>query len=478
MDLHDRRGRRTGPRAVTAPHGRPACDPPDATAVQALRARMPSASLITDPDATRGYARDQLSVLDAGTPAVVLRAANEAEISIALATADQHELRVVVRGSGSGLTGGANAEDGCLVICTDRLTSVHVDTTERTATAGAGTILAPLKRAVLEHGLFYPPDPASADICSLGGTIATNAGGLCCMKYGSTKDYLLSARVVLPTGEIASFGSDTAKRSVGLEVGRLLAGSEGTLGVITQATVRLLPKPGPSSTVVATLPTLEVAAAAVTAMQHLPFTPSLCELLDRTTVRAIDSWRSMDLETNAAGVLFLQCDNLGAGEVQVRAVVDLLADLGAMEIYGTTDADESDLLLTARKLAYPALERLGRTLLEDACVPRRKLVELLAGVAEIGTRTGLIIGCFGHVGDGNLHPTIVYGHGAPDLAQAIAAFDEIATLVLRLGGTSSGEHGIGRLKQAMAREELGVDVHRLTEAVRDTFDPRRIMLPR
>lgn len=446
--------------------------------VEQLARRVPNARLITDPDVTRGYATDQLPLLRPATPAAVLVPVTEEDVSAALRIASELRCRVVVRGAGSGLTGGANAEDDCLVIVTTGLTGIQIDAEERTATVRAGTLLSDVKRAAAERGLFYPPDPASSDFCTIGGTVATNAGGLCCVKYGATKDYLLAARLVLPDGETITLGATTPKRSIGLDLTRLLPGSEGVLGVLTEVTVRLVPAPAPATTVVATLPTLQVAAAAVRAVLRSAVTPSLCELIDNTTIRAVEEWQRMDLDTSATGVLLVQTDSPGSAQRDGEELAGLLAHAGADEVYVTSDPAETDLILGARRLAYPALERRGKTLLEDINVPRTTLVETLTGIEEVGRRHGLTIGTFGHIGDGNLHPTIVYDHDDPAAeAAAQAAFHDIAALALEMGGTCSGEHGTGRLKADLARAELGPVVQRLTDTVRTVFDPSGVLLP-
>jgi glycolate oxidase len=438
-------------------------------------------ALVTDPDILASYRADHAApgLLAAGMPAAVVRPTSTAEVQAAVRAAAAHGVPIVPRGAGSGLSGGANAIDGCLVVSLERMTRiVDVDAGALTATVEAGVINATLRGAAAEEGLLYAPDPASHELCTIGGNVATNAGGLCCVKHGVTRDALLACEVVLADGRAVRVGHRTRKGVVGYDLAGLLCGSEGTLGIVTEATVRLLPlPPGPTFTLAASFARLDAAGEAVARIVRR-HRPSALELMDRATIAAVERWQPMGLDLEAEAMLFARSD---AGRVEGREEIEAMRSIceqAGADLAVTTDEEaEGRMLMAARRLAFPALERAGTTLLDDVAVPLPAVPALLRGVEAIAERRGVTIGTFGHAGDGNMHPTVVYDHHDEDaLARARAAFDDILALARELGGTVSGEHGVGVLKAAAAADELA-DTLDLQRAVKAAFDPAGILNP-
>lgn len=384
----------------------------------------------------------------------------------------------MTRGAGTGLAGGAVAGEGTIVLDLSGMNRiVRIDPVDGVAEAEAGVITGDLDRAAREHGLFYAPDPGSVGVSTLGGNIATNAGGLRGAKYGVTRDAVLALDVVLADGELVRIGRPTVKGVTGYDLAGLLVGSEGTLGVVVGATVRLLPVPPEVATLAASFASLEDAAAAVAAIAVSGARPAVLEILDEATLDAIDAAEGTALRADGAALLVVQTDGFGASAeiLAVRAALDRLA----VRVEWTTDPLEAERLLAARRQALPAIERRGRVLIEDIAVPRSRLVEAIRGIRGIAERTETEIYVFGHAGDGNLHPIIVAGSAPgeeiPEHTQRAA--DEIFALALSLGGTLTAEHGIGLLKREWVGTELGPRVHDIHHALRALLDPAGILNP-
>jgi glycolate oxidase len=447
--------------------------------VDELRTAVGDRAVVTDPDVLVGYHHDRAGLVRAGIPLAAVHPRSTAEVADVVALAARHGVPIVPRGAGSGLAGGANAVDGGVVLSLTAMDAiVAIDTDDLTATVQPGVLNVTLSQAVQEAGLWYPPDPASWEISTIGGNLATNAGGLCCVKYGVTRDAVLGLEVVLADGTVTRVGRTTVKGVAGYDLVGLLVGSEGTLGIITEATLRLRPSPPPSVTLVATFPSLARAGDAISATVRAT-SPSLLELLDNTTIRAIERWKRMDLDLDAQALLVAQSDLAGQqGRQEIATIERICREAGADLVVTTDDPEESVLLLAARRLAYPALEQLGTTLLDDVAVPRSAVTRMVGEVARIAARHGVLIGTFGHAGDGNLHPTIVYDATDPaQVAAAAAAFDDLVAAALELGGTVTGEHGVGLLKRDHLATELGPVALRLHRAVKDAFDPANLLNP-
>ena len=431
------------------------------------------ASLISDPDITASYSRDQAPFASAAAPFAVLLARSAAEISIAMKYANENSIPVVTRGAGSGLSGGANSTAGSLVISLEKMNQIiEIDSANQIARVQAGVINLDLDTAAKEFGLAYLPDPASRDWSSLGGNAATNAGGMCCVKYGVTGAHVRAMQVVLASGEIIELAKATKKSVTTYDLLHLFIGSEGTLGIITELTLNLEIRPAAPSTLIATFPSVSKAAAAAVALRQ--YRPSMLEIVDQTTLKAVEAWHPLGFEV-AGSVLIMQLDenhSLCEAALETCKQFDLIDG-----VYSDDPADATD-LIRVRKLAYPALERMGATLLDDVALPITKIAEFVERVEKLSKEVNLTIGIFGHAGDGNMHPTIVHDHG--DLAaaeRAQQAFGQIVEIAQSLGGTASGEHGIGSIKPGFVTKEISKTVIDLQRAVKKVFDPNSILNP-
>jgi glycolate oxidase len=442
-----------------------------------LTAGLPAGALVVDRGVVDGYRRDRADTVEPGWPIALVRATCTADVQHVLRTATAHRVPVVPRGAGSGLSGGASATEGCILLSLDALRDIEIDAPAMVAVAGAGVLNGDLKRAAAEHGLWYPPDPSSYEICSIGGNLATNAGGLCCVKYGVTTDYVLGCDVVLADGTLLRLGGRTIKDVAGYDLKRLFVGSEGTLGVITSATLRLRPLPPPAVTLVATFATVEAAGRAVSSIvaAHRPAT---LELMDGATVRAVEDFRSRGLDVDAGATLLAQSDAGPAAAAEIAATEAVCVEQGATFVAVTDDADEGEMFMQARREAFPALMRLGTTLIEDVGVPIPRIAELVAGVEQLAARHETSIAVVGHAGDGNFHPLISFDPGDPAAVQrADAAFAAVVELALSLGGTLTGEHGVGVVKAPFLAAQLGPDVVEVTRRIKAALDPLAILNP-
>ena len=388
--------------------------------------------------------------------------------------ASAHRVPVVPRGAGTGLSGGSTALDGCITLSTERMRGVHIDPQAMTATVQPGLLNAEVKAAAREHGLWYPPDPSSFEICSIGGNLATNAGGLCCVKYGVTTDYVLGLEVVLADGRAVRLGGTTIKDVAGYDLKRLFVGSEGTLGIITEATLRLRPLPAPAATVAATFDHVVAAGRAVVDVMGR-VRPSALELMDRAAVQAVERVKPMGFDESVGAVLLGQSD---AGRGEVEQIAEAARAAGATYVAVTDDVDEGELLMGGRRMAIPCVERLGRVLIEDVGVPIPRIPDLIAAVEKIAETHDTMIPIIGHAGDGNFHPLVTFD-AADEAAttRAMAAFDDIMVAALDLGGTVTGEHGIGTLKATHLATQLGPDVMDLTRRIKVALDPHDILNP-
>ncbi len=450
----------------------------DQAALEELTAALPDGVVITDPDAMEKYRRDWSKDASAGTPAAVVRAEDAGQVQTAVRWAAAHRVPVVPRGAGSGLSGGSSAVDGGLVLALERMDTIEIDTECQVAVVEPGAFNAAVKKAAGEHGLWYPPDPSSFEICSIGGNVATNAGGLCCVKYGVTTDYVLGLDVVLADGTLITLGGKRIKDVAGLSLMKLFVGSEGTLGIVTRAILRLVPAQAARSTMVASFPTVDAAAHAVVAVRR-SLRPSMLELMDRASINAVEDFRAMGLDREAGALLVAQSDSPGVARTdEVELMRSACSEAGATEVFVTDDADEGEMFVEARRIAFPAIERWGSLLLEDVGVPVPLLPRLLAAIDEVAAAYEVRIPVVAHAGDGNTHPIIVYDPADPDSEKrAREAFAEVMQRAIDLGGTITGEHGVGRAKKHALPSQLGPDVMALTRRIKDALDPEGILNP-
>lgn len=447
-------------------------------ALASLIADLPDGMVVTDPTVTEGYRQDRAFDPSAGKPLAVVRPRRTEEVQTVLRWATANRVPVVPRGAGSGLSGGATALDNCIVLSTEKMRDISVDPVTRTAVCQPGLFNAEVKKAAAEHGLWYPPDPSSFEICSIGGNIATNAGGLCCVKYGVTTDYVLGMQVVLADGTAVRLGGPRLKDVAGLSLTKLFVGSEGTLGVVTEVTLRLVPKQNASSVVVATFASVQDAVDAVLGVTAR-LRPSMLEFMDSVAINAVEDTLRMDLDRGAAAMLVAGSDERGrAGSEDAEIMAKVLAENAATEVFSTDDPDEGEAFVVARRFCIPAVEAKGSLLLEDVGVPLPALGRLVTGIAGIAAERDLMISVIAHAGDGNTHPLIVYDPADADMTErAHLAFGEIMDLAVGLGGTITGEHGVGRSKRPWLAGYLGPEVMDLNRRIKQALDPKGILNP-
>ncbi|MFS2279617.1 FAD-linked oxidase C-terminal domain-containing protein [Microbacterium sp. OR21] len=446
--------------------------------VSALIDALGADAVVSSPESLQAYRHDRAEDPNAGTPLAVVRAGSTEDVQAAVRIAAAAGVGVVPRGAGSGLSGGSTAVDGAIVVSLERMRGITVDPTVQMAVVQPGAFNAEVKAAAAVHGLWYPPDPSSWEFCSIGGNIATNAGGLCCVKYGVTTDYVLGLTVVLADGRAVKLGGPRLKDVAGLSLTKLFVGSEGTLGIVTEAVLRLVPAQRPPTTLVAMFPTVAGAIRAVVDIKAA-MRPSMLEFMDQVTINAVEDVTRMELDRTAAAMLIVQSDEPAeVATAQIEQIEQLCEANGASEVYATSDPDESEALIEARRIAIPCVEKRGALLLEDVGAPLPRLGDLLEGVRTIAENRGVEIAVVAHAGDGNTHPLIVFDPADADQkARAEVAFGEVMDLAIALGGTITGEHGVGRLKQPWLADYLGDDVLELNLRIKRALDPDGILNP-
>jgi len=436
--------------------------------------------LLQQPADIEAYRFDETEYMRPGMPLGVCFPRSTEDVQMIVGLCGRHGVAIVPRGAGTGLSGGAVAIDGALTVAftaMDRI--VEIDPANLTATVQPGVINADLGRAVADHGLLYPPDPASFEICTIGGNLAENSGGLRCVKYGVTRDWVLGLEVVLADGSLIRTGGKTVKDVAGYDLTGLFVGSEGTLGLITRATLRLMPMPPAKLTLLAFFPTVVAAGEAVSLITAAGIVPVTLELMDAFTIAAVEDMHGLGLDRDAAAMLMVESDAGGAaGDRELTAAEEACRRAGASATMRATDEREADWLRQARRAAHPALERAGVARMDDVGVPRSRIPEMLAAIEEVSQRLGLRVGVFGHAGDGNLHPTYVVDRNDPDAEQQIEeARGEIYRAALALGGTVTGEHGTGLTKRPYLELQRGPAALAAMRAVKLALDPRGLLNP-
>lgn len=458
--------------SVTSPH------PVDLDVIALLRSELGDA-VTTDPASLQAARSDKSGHTSAAPPIAVVSARSTEDVQSTMRIASRLGVPVVTRGAGTGLAGGAVAGAGELVLSTlamDRLLQVSVD--DELAVVQPGIINADLNAQLEPHGLWFAPDPASRAISTVGGNIATNAGGLLCAKYGVTRDAVLGLKVVLADGRLLELGHRTVKGVTGLDLTALMVGSEGTLGVIVEATVRARHLiTGPVAVISASFGTVEDAARAAAVITSAGLRPAIMELIGHSAMEGIAA--HLGIEHAAGSQLIVQVDGPGA-PAESEAIVAVIRSLGGVAELAL-DRAEGERLFALRRAFHPAMAARGTVLIEDVCVPRSALPAMFAAIGDIEARYGITIPTVAHAGDGNLHPNFIIGDGAaaagevPD--EIWSAADELFLAALRLGGTLTGEHGIGLLKRRWLRDELGDDQLDLQNQIKAVFDPAGILNP-
>ena len=441
---------------------------------------LPAAQLAVG-EAAAAFVRDQSDGTASGAPVAVVFPTSTEQVSALVRAAASHRISIVPQGARTGLAGGANATDGCIVLNLTRMNKiVSVDREDQTATVEAGVRTYALTRAAAAVGLFYPPDPGSWKASTIGGNVATNAGGMLCVKYGVTGNFVRQLTVVLADGSIVRTGQRTVKGVAGYDITSLLVGSEGTLGIITEVTVGLLPAPASASGVSATFASTEDALAAAGTIMASSRRPSVLEYLDGPSIAAINAYDPTSaLPAGAGALLLIQSDEAGRATADVEEYASILRAHGATEVHLAHDPAAIEQLMSARRLLHPALQAArGASLVEDITVPRSELQALISGLAEIARDEGIPIFTGGHLGDGNLHPVISFDStSGADVAAAERGYARIIQLAIALGGSATGEHGIGVLKQAHLDDELGAVLRDLQRRVKAAFDPDFLLNP-
>ena len=461
-------------------------DRPDATVeteqrfLAALRLALPDLRLLTESSEVEGYRYDETEYLHPGVPLGVAFPRSTADVATIVRMAVAHSVPLVPRGAGTGLSGGATGVTGALtVVMTGMAAILEIDTENLVAVVQPGVINADLGRAAAAVGLFYAPDPASFEICTIGGNLAENSGGLRCLKYGVTRDAVLALEVVLADGTVIRTGGKTIKDVAGYDLTHLFVGSEGTLGIITEAILRLRPAPPPKLTLLAFFATVRDAGKAVSGITAAGLVPVTLELMDRFTIRAVDAALHVGLPEDAGAMLMIESDAGGpAGDAEIDRAEAACRAAGATEQVRAADATEADWLREARRKAHWSLEQSGVARMDDVGVPRSRVADLLEAIERICADAGLPVGVFGHAGDGNLHPTFVVDRDDPTAEARINAVRaRIYEVAMSLGGTMTGEHGTGVAKRGYLEAQRGPDAVRVMRAVKAALDPRGMLNP-
>jgi glycolate oxidase len=414
-------------------------------------------------------------------PDVVVYPTSTEQVVIAMEIARQEGLPVVPRGSGTGLSGGSVPARGGMVLCLTRMNRIlEIDEENLTATAEAGVITLDLFNAVAAKGLFYPPDPGSQKISTLGGNVAENAGGLRGLKYGVTRDYVMALSGVLPDGSPFTTGGKSVKDVAGYNLKDLLVGSEGTLGIITEITVKLIPPPRAKRTILAYFDDMRSAGEAVSRIIAAKIIPSTLEIMDQATINCVEDYVKIGLPRQMAALLLIEVDGHPAPVAEeAEEIHRILQEVKAAQIHVAETAEQAASLAAARRTALSALARMSpTTLLEDATVPRSRLAETFVEIERLANKYALKVGTFGHAGDGNLHPTVLCDErNHEEMERAHAFYHDLYEQVLAWGGTVSGEHGIGMAKKDYLARQIGPGGVRVMQRIKQSFDPAGTLNP-
>lgn len=452
----------------------------DEALIAALRQIAGVENVLTEPVDVTPYAFDGTAALKQRPGCVVLPRESE-HVAVCVAAVTAAGVPLVTRGSGTGLSGGSVPLDGCVVLGLNHLDRIlEIDAANLTMRVEPGVITMRVDEEAAKHGLFYPPDPGSQKISTIGGNVAENSGGLRGLKYGVTRDYVMGLRVVLADGQVVWLGNQCVKDVAGYNLKDLFIGSEGTLGVVTEVLLKLLPRPAARRTMVAQFSEIGAAAQAVSDIISRKIVPCTVEFLDQTTIRCVEDFANLGLPTDAAALLLLESDGHPAVvEEETEAMRQALGDNGATGVEVAGDEQQADRLRTARRAAFSALARVSpTTILEDVTVPRSELADMVRFIAACSDRHSVRIGVFGHMGDGNLHPTFLTDErDAEEMRRVETALREIVDETLRRGGTITGEHGVGLAKKPFLRQQLGDASYELLGRVKESLDPKGLMNP-
>jgi glycolate oxidase len=441
---------------------------------------FPAENLLTAAEDLVPYSFDGTAAMQQ-MPSIVAFAKTTEQVVRLLRLANARRFPVVTRGSGTGLSGGSLPVEGCVVLCLSLMNRIlEVDAKNLTLTAEPGVVTLTLAEAAEKEGLFYPPDPGSMKISTIGGNVAENSGGLRGLKYGVTRDYVMGLEVVLPTGEVIFTGNKCVKDVAGYSLRELFIGSEGTLGVITKVLLSLIPKPAARKTLLAVFDRMEDAANTVSAIIEAKIIPCTLEFLDRVTINCVEDYVHIGLPRDAAAILLIETDGHPAAvEEEARRMEEIARATGARAVTVAQNEAEAAQLATARRAAFSSLARLApTTILEDATVPRSELARMVARIQEIADKYRLKVGTFGHMGDGNLHPTFLTNEkNTEEMHRVEEAMKDIFDFALELGGTITGEHGVGLAKKAFLPQAVGDRNLEAMKSIKKSFDPNGVLNP-
>ena len=414
-------------------------------------------------------------------PEAVIFPEDEEKISEIVKLANREKFNIVPRGAGTGLSGGAVPVENCLLVVMTKWNNIiEIDTKNLTATVQPGVVTGYLQKEVEKLNLFYPPDPGSMNVCTIGGNVANNAGGLRGLKYGVTKNYVMGTEMILPTGELLKTGGKNFKDVAGYNLKDFIIGSEGTLGIITKIILKLIPIPAKSVTMLAYFDKLSDSAKAVAGIISSNIVPSMMEFLDNTTINCVEDYTKVGLPRNSEAILLIESDGRGSiVEEDAETIINILKKNNASFVRKAASAEEADSLKTARRSAFSALARKKpTTILEDATVPRSELPVMIEKITEAAKRYDLIFGDFGHAGDGNLHPTCLTDErDKAAIEKAHNAFDFIFNEAIKLGGTITGEHGTGLAKKKFLEKVAGIPGIEMMKQIKSVIDPNNILNP-
>ena len=448
--------------------------------VDALAAVVGRGGVLTEPEDLIPYSFDGTAAIKQRPEAVVFPRTT-AQVADCVRLAGAARIPIVTRGSGTGLSGGSVPTPGSLVLCLAQMNAIlDLDPRNLTLRAQPGAITQRIDEAAARHGLFYPPDPGSMRISTIGGNVAENSGGLRGLKYGVTRDYVMGLEVVLPDAEVARFGNQCVKDVAGYSLKDLFVGSEGTLGIITEVLIKLVPRPAARRTMLALYDRIEDAAATVSAIVAAHIIPCTLEFLDRVTAVCVEDYAHVGLPTDCEAVLLMETDGHPAVVADEGAQMEALArQHGARDVRTAKDEAEALQLAAARRNAFSALARKRpTTILEDVTVPRSELASMVRFIADTASAFDLQIGTFGHMGDGNLHPTFLADErDGGEMRRVHEALEAIVKRTLELGGTITGEHGVGLAKKPWLRQQMGDASFGLMRRIKQTLDPNNLLNP-
>ncbi|MET0224706.1 MAG: FAD-linked oxidase C-terminal domain-containing protein [Terrimicrobium sp.] len=454
--------------------------PKQAEIAKILSGIFPVDAILTAREDLLPYSFDATAALQQ-IPSAVVFAKSVDEVSRLLEAANRQSLVIVPRGSGTGLSGGSIPLEGSVVLCLSHMNSIlEVDARNLTLLAEAGATTLDIALAAEGAGLFYPPDPGSMKISTIGGNVAENSGGLRGLKYGVTRDYVMGLEIVLPSGEVIFTGNKCVKDVAGYSLRDLFIGSEGTLGIVTKVLLSLIPKPAAGKTLLAIFDRMEDAANTVSAIIAAKIIPCTLEFLDRVTINCVEDYAAIGLPREAAAVLLMETDGHPAAvEEEASRMAQIARNLHARDVRVAQTAEEAIRLATARRAAFSSLARIApTTILEDATVPRSELAQMVEHIQRVAEKYGLKVGTFGHMGDGNLHPTFLTNEkDVEEMHRVELAMKEIFDRALALGGTITGEHGVGLAKKPFLKGAVGELNLEVMKQIKRAFDPKGILNP-